>query len=274
MAVRRRHGGSPGKERPQVLFVIRSLHVEKPWASKECDEPTCTQVGIGLRPTVTWRPPNGGSAHPGRPALFHVDQFPGHALYDVGPVMKTRPAGAMIMMSVSAGPYAAAPAAGPDHHRDLQHLPRSARYGREHLADPVHGLNAVRQLRPARMPYADHGAAVCGARPRSPRRCTERPRRRVRRPSSVASVQYAIDASAVHAPTAVRTSVPSAGCRGRQLLPSNSCVSRRTGSRRSWPSLEATVLPVVSAVICFLYACGQGHTVLPSATRLNFIKDV
>ncbi len=92
-----------------------------------------------------------------------------------GPVTKMRPSGPMITTSVSAGPYAAPPAAGTEHQRELRDLAAGQRHGRENLADAVQRVDALGQPGAAAVPDADHRAAARGGHlvrrgrgPRSP----------------------------------------------------------------------------------------------------------
>ena len=98
----------------------------------------------------------------------------------------------MITRSVSAGPYAAPPAAGPSTTRDLRHASGGPDHRREHLADGVQRGDALGQPRPAGVPDARPTAPARAAPRRWRRRCAGSPSTPIAPPMTVASVQKAI----------------------------------------------------------------------------------
>ena len=73
-----------------------------------------------------------------------------------GPVTKIRPASLMITMSVSAGPYAAPPAAGPSTTEICGTRPDALHHRGEHLPDGIQRDDALGEAGAAGVPQAQH----------------------------------------------------------------------------------------------------------------------
>ena len=153
-----------------------------------------------------------------------------------------------MMMSVRAGPYAAAPAAGPTTTEICGTRPEAR----------VMAVNIRPTASMDSTPLASFAPPECHTPTTGhPRRTaisiasTMRvvPAMPSAPPIFVASVQYAITGAPSTRPAAVSTSMSPAGCSSSQSFPSKSCVSRSSGARRSTPATSGRGLAVASTVI-------------------------
>ena len=131
-----------------------------------------------------------------------------------GPVTNTRPSGAMITTSVSAGPYAAPPAAKPSDDGNLRDETGRADHGLEDQSDGVQCLDALGQTRATGVPEAHDGGRFGSMAVSIAVTMCLQPSTPIAPPMTVASEQYAMVRTPSMFPDAASTPDLSRACSG------------------------------------------------------------
>jgi hypothetical protein len=149
-----------------------------------------------------------------------------------GPVTKTRPAGPMITRSVSAGPYAAPPAAGPRTTEICGIRPEDRTMAAKTSPTACSAVTPSASRAPPECQMPTTGTRSRSAASIASTMCWQ-PSNPIAPPMTVASVQYAIAGDPATVPRAARTPEVSRGASGCIDPASKNLASRSSGSRGS-----------------------------------------